>query len=481
MQKHKQYKQILPQRLYHFIDVVASYQSPAWDELMEKFKVQRLDDKKFLRAAKQLHAEVYLGRNFVMERDVHKGVITVRADPYQDHADYFGVIDKESDTVVAIARQIHHNAEFPLPIFKHLDLKKDYTQVEPSEIVEISAFAKRRGVDSRALLLLFHEMFSHSRSKGHQYWLMAVDKKVYARMKTLFGPVLRRIGPETFYMGSDVIPAEVDMGEAERLLRRSYLISLPPLRGVRRFLYSSLAGGETRRISRTTFWNAYAKAYDGLLAFAPYKHLVEHVSDIVLSYKPERVLDLGCGTGNVTAMLVQKNPQVHVDAVDWSRAMLKMLPKKVAGKSVVISRSDALGFLERSDRRYDVIVMNNVLYTIHDRQRLWGLLRDHLSKDGRIVVANPDTADSRVLLRSHRAEHSFWSLVRPSLAAIWVFDSLISLSGPNARYDFTSKQDLLAEIEAAELRVEGEVGRCYGGHVQGIDLLFSVKNKTKAV
>lgn len=481
MKKHKRVKRLLPHQLYHFIDVVVAYRTPVWDELINRFEVCRLEDAKRLLDAKRLHAGVYLGRDFIKSDDLQGGIIRTETDPYQEHADYFGVIDRDDQSVIAVARQIRHIEERSLPIFEHVKLQKDYSYIEKSQIVEISAFAKQRGADSRSLLLLFRGMLTYSISKKHSHWLMLVDKKVYMRLKTLFGPVIRRIGPESFYMGSVVIPAEVDLETAERLLERGYRFSLPPLRGVRRLLHSSFATSDNRSRSRPAFWNAYAKAYDGLLTFAPYRHLVEHVCDIVLSYKPRKVLDLGCGTGNVTALLVAKDPKLHVDAVDWSQAMLDMLPKKVTGRNVVISRRDALSFLESSQERYDVIVMNNVLYTISDRKRLWKLLKGRIHRRGRIVVANPDTADSRSLIKNHVSEKSFVSLLRPSLMAVWIFDSLISLNSSSNTFDFTSQTQLLAELDAAGLCVDGKVSRCYGGHTNGIDLLLSVKNKAEAV
>lgn len=478
---HNKLKRLLPRKLYHLIDVIASYQAPAWEELTSKFEVRRLNDHEQLLEAKRLHADIYLERSFIAEQDLHEGVIKLETDPHQEHADYFGVIDMESRVVVAIARQIMHGKGHSLPIFERVKLEKDYSHIEKREIVEISAFVKRPGADSRALLLLFNEMFAHSKAQGHRYWLMAVDKEVYVRLKTLFGPAMSRIGPETFYMGSNVIPAEVDMDEVGRLLKRSYYFSLPPLRSVRRLLYLYFTAGDDVYISKTGFWNAYAKAYDGLLNFVPYRHLINHVCDTTLSYKPRKVLDLGCGTGNVAAQLVKRQPDLHVDAVDWSRSMLDMLPQKVVGKKVVTSRRDILSFLELSSKRYDVIVMNNVLYTISDRKRLWSLLESHLSERGRIVVANPDTADSRVLISNHLSEKSFISLLRPSLFVVGLFDSLISFNKSSTPYDFTKQAELLAEIDAAGLCVDGEVGRCYGGHKNGIDLLLSVKRKAEAV
>lgn len=476
---YKKIKTLLPSTIQHHLATVKRYRSAPIESLTGRYTVRKVATGRYLNDAKKLHASVYLAHDFIKRKDVTaEGYLTDESDPHSRHAEYFVAIDRENDKVVALVRQIHQRSGHKLPVLTHQLSKKQYTHTHPDEIVEISAFAKSPGVDSRVTILLFAEMLRRSRQNGHQYWVFACDSQVYRRLKTLFGRLLRKTGPEIFYMGSTVIPAEVDLDQAQRQLQRNYRYSIPPLRQVRKFLYDSLESFADRsqpRMSHTVFWDYYAKAYDGLLHLEPYRHLVDHVSDLGLSSQPERILDLGCGTGNVTVALLRKNNNILIDAVDWSGAMLASLHQKTHDERVTIRRADALHYLATTRRKYDVIILNNVVYTINDRPEFWRLISKRLNTGGRVIVAHPDTANSGALLSDHMSTRSFASLLRPRLIMIGMFDTVISLLGISRQYAFTSEKALIEEAAISGLKLDGEVGRCYGGHERGIDILFALK------
>lgn len=478
--EHRLLQKITPDRIYHRVRTAREYEPLSLNVLERRYGVQRLTGGKLLEAGKQLHAEVYLHRGFVTLKDIENDTIHRKADPYQDHADYFGVIDRSSKEVVAIARQItQHMPGTHLPIFRHLELSKQYDHVDPAQLIEISAFAKKKGVDRRVILLLLRAMLRYSKTKTHKYWLIACDKYVYGRFKALFGPVIKQIGAPKFYMGSEVIPAEIDLDTAPRALRTSYHFSLPPLRKLRRFLYDSFIQEKApkKRAPSSLFWNAYAKSYDGLLHFYPYRHLVDHVSDKVAKLQPVLVLDLGCGTGNLTKAIHEKCPDACIDAVDWSEGMLKQVASKVPRKYARTYQRDLLLYLKGCRKQYDVIVLNNVLYTITERDRLWVLLYRRLAPGGHIVIANPDTANSSALLANHLRHASARNMFRAKLLRVWAYDTVISFFGSTPNYDFTNKQELLKQLDQHDFTVAGKVERCYGGHKKGIDLLLTARKK----
>lgn len=484
---NKKINNFLPSRIQHHFATVKRYKKTPLKNLTEQYTVQHVAAGRYFDAARRLHADVYLAHHFVTHEDVTtEGYLADDADPHGVHADYFVVIDREHDEVVALARQIHQRAGHKLPVLSKRLAGKHYAHTHADDIVEVSAFAKKPGVDSRVTILLFAEMLRHSKQRGHQYWVFACDTRVYRRLKTLFGVLLQKTGPETFYMGSKVIPAEVNLDLALKQLHRNYRYSVPPLRQVRKFLYESLTSlsnqpTERQKFTSTAFWDNYAKAYDGLLYLAPYRHLVDHVSDLGLASRPKQVLDLGCGTGNVAVALLAKDSTVQVDAVDWSASMLSYLPPKVKDARLTIRRRDAVQYLAETHNTYDVIILNNVVYTINDRARFWKLIAERLNPGGRVIVAHPDTGNSGSLLRDHMSEQSFVSLLRPRLIMIGMFDSAISLLGLSKQYTFTPKDALIVEATASGLKLDGKVGRCYGGHVHGIDLLFTLKKPSSKV
>lgn len=71
-------------------------------------------------------------------------------------------------------------------------------------------------------------------------------------------------------------------------------------------------------------FNAVAEIYDSLMSVVPYRWWVEYVERLWARYgfAPERVLDLACGTGNVTRELRKRG--YEVEGTDYSASMLEV-------------------------------------------------------------------------------------------------------------------------------------------------------------
>jgi trans-aconitate 2-methyltransferase len=97
----------------------------------------------------------------------------------------------------------------------------------------------------------------------------------------------------------------------------------------------------------------------------------------------ERVLDAGCGTGRVTAALLERVPRGEVVAVDGSAAMVEAARGRL-GDSVEFRVADLLDLA--LDRPVDAILSTATFHWIADHDRLFAHLLTLLKPSGQLVA-----------------------------------------------------------------------------------------------
>ena len=118
----------------------------------------------------------------------------------------------------------------------------------------------------------------------------------------------------------------------------------------------------------------------------------------------EVVLDAGCGTGRVTALLVDRLPRGRVIGVDASQSMVEKARETLGERAEV--RRGSLTDLEL-DREVDAVFSNAVFHWIPDHDQLFRSVHDALKSGGRLIAQcggaeNLDTlyGRARALMRS---------------------------------------------------------------------------------
>jgi trans-aconitate 2-methyltransferase len=99
----------------------------------------------------------------------------------------------------------------------------------------------------------------------------------------------------------------------------------------------------------------------------------------------ERVLDAGCGSGRVTAMLIERLPEGRVVAVDGSPSMVEEV------RSVLRPQDEALvsDLTElRLEDPVDVVFSSAVFHWVLDHEALFRTLRATLKPGGRLTAQN---------------------------------------------------------------------------------------------
>jgi trans-aconitate 2-methyltransferase len=119
----------------------------------------------------------------------------------------------------------------------------------------------------------------------------------------------------------------------------------------------------------------------GDLRTRPARELLERVP----LARAERVVDLGCGPGNSTALLCARWPQAVVLGVDSSPQMLGAAREALPG--VEFEQADAAQF--RAQQPLDVLFSNAVLHWLPDHAALFPHLLAQLREGGALAVQMP--------------------------------------------------------------------------------------------
>jgi trans-aconitate 2-methyltransferase len=152
-------------------------------------------------------------------------------------------------------------------------------------------------------------------------------------------------------------------------------------------------------------WNA--DSYERVSA--PLEAMGRDVLDRLDLRGDERVLDAGCGTGRVTAALLERLPRGDVVGVDGSPAMIDQARERL-GDGVDLRVADLLEL--RLEKPVDAILSTATFHWIADHDKLFARLLELLNPGGRLAaqcggagnVAAVDSAWRTVAAREPYAE-----------------------------------------------------------------------------
>jgi ubiquinone/menaquinone biosynthesis C-methylase UbiE len=192
------------------------------------------------------------------------------------------------------------------------------------------------------------------------------------------------------------------------------------------------------------FWGLYAIVYDTLLSLAPYNAMLAEVVAKVGLPRGSAVLDAGCGSGNLTRLLVEAGYQV--EAIDSSKGMLERASSKCCGASCRLA--DLNGSLPFADQTFDAVTCSNVLYSLPDPERALVELERVLKPGGRLILTTPMPHFSMgKILSRHWEEKGSWGRARllsriPSLFLLAGFNVLILSPEQKKKFHFFTPEQL---------------------------------------
>jgi malonyl-CoA O-methyltransferase len=110
-------------------------------------------------------------------------------------------------------------------------------------------------------------------------------------------------------------------------------------------------------------FGAAAKSYDALsdIQRAVARKLMKMAGDSMDGAPPARILEIGCGTGTLTELLVRRFPGAEIHAVDIARPMIDVARKRLSGRCRIRwHEADARSF--RPGGTFPLIVSSSALH-----------------------------------------------------------------------------------------------------------------------
>ena len=191
----------------------------------------------------------------------------------------------------------------------------------------------------------------------------------------------------------------------------------------------------------STSWDA--EQYEGKHSFV--WRLGAGVLELLAPQAGERILDLGCGTGQLTAEIAQRGAQVV--GLDNSANMIGQARQNYPGLAFVLG--DAAGF--RFEQPFDAVFSNAALHWVKDPESAVESIARALKPGGRFVAEFGGNGNTRAILAALRSV-----LGRESDARCpWYYPSIGQYSLLLERYGLETRH---AELFERPTALEGESG-----------------------
>ena len=156
-----------------------------------------------------------------------------------------------------------------------------------------------------------------------------------------------------------------------------------------------------RDAAKPWFFDAWSAFYDlPLVQWGAYWPVDEAIGAGVAERHPRRILDLGCGTGQLSARLAGTHTDAAVTGCDFSSGMLR----QAAARSDVVDwvRGDA-GCLPFGDGSFDAVVSSEAFHWFPDQRRAAEELFRVVTPRGLVLVALVNTPARAIADGTHAA------------------------------------------------------------------------------
>lgn len=156
-----------------------------------------------------------------------------------------------------------------------------------------------------------------------------------------------------------------------------------------------------------------ARAYAETDFSEPHEAFVSYFKERFPDFTSGKVLDIGCGTGDVIIRFAKALPDIQINGVDGAGEMLEIARREIhkCGYTERIKLSNCLlPDPTLFKYKFDAVISNSILHHLADPHVLWETVRECAKKNAPVFImdlfrpASAEIAES--LVRQHAAEAS---------------------------------------------------------------------------
>ena len=121
------------------------------------------------------------------------------------------------------------------------------------------------------------------------------------------------------------------------------------------------------------------------------------------NYKPQRILDLGCGTGNLTSAILHHFPEAEIHALDISADILTECKIRFKENINIIYHQQDFSSLDFPENHFDFIVSSIAIHHVQDpeKRKLYDKILTILKPNGIFEFADQTRGITEEIYQTH--------------------------------------------------------------------------------
>lgn len=171
-----------------------------------------------------------------------------------------------------------------------------------------------------------------------------------------------------------------------------------------------------RTIPVGDFFDQASADYDDSIrkAIPPYQEMFDALVGYCFldAQKPLNILELGCGTGNLSVLLRALFPEARLTLVDLSPDMLKQAARKLGGENSKLSLQQG-GFMDIQFNagHFDLVISSMALHHLGDEEKpvLYQRIFEWLKPNGLFRCADETLAQPEAVQKEHWTRWEVWA------------------------------------------------------------------------